>query len=108
MSEHHLDFTNTFSNISNKNYINDNISDFLKEWRTFDIDYNLMKETNPIVIPRNHLVDQALKAAEQNDLKPFKELMKILSQPFNYDLNINRYLKEPNEDERVTKTYCGT
>ncbi len=108
MSEHHLDFTNTFSNISNKNYINDNISDFLKEWRTFDIDYNLMKETNPIVIPRNHLVDQALKAAEQNDLKPFKELMKVLSQPFNYDLNINRYLKEPNEDERVTKTYCGT
>ena len=38
----------------------------------------LMKNSNPFVIPRNHKVEEALKAAEKNNLKPITKLLEIL------------------------------
>ncbi len=43
----------------------------------------LMKKNNPLVIPRNHKVEEALEAAEKNDLKPFTKLVEILKKPYN-------------------------
>ncbi|MCH4891119.1 YdiU family protein [Acidaminobacter sp. JC074] len=108
MQEHKLDFTNTFASLSNPDFEDERLASFLKEWRTFDIDYDLMKQTNPRVIPRNHLVDQALKAADKNDFKPFKSLMKILKDPYNYDIEEVQYTNQPQPHERVLRTYCGT
>ena len=41
-----------------------------------------MKSVNPLVIPRNHKVEEALNAANQNDLKPFLKLLEILDNPY--------------------------
>ena len=42
----------------------------------------LMKSNNPLVIPRNHKVEEALEAAEKNDLKPITQLIEILKDPY--------------------------
>ena len=38
----------------------------------------LMKNNNPLIIPRNHKVEEALEAAEKNNLEPFNNLVEIL------------------------------
>ena len=41
-----------------------------------------MRNNNPLVIPRNHKVEEALEAAEKNDLKPFNKILEILKNPY--------------------------
>ena len=42
----------------------------------------LMKNNNPLIIPRNHKVEEALEAAEKNDLKPINQLIEIIKNPY--------------------------
>ena len=72
-----------------------------------DIDYELMKANNSIVIPRNHHVDNALKEAENSNYKPLKELVEVLTTPYNYDMD-SIYTNSPKPNERIQYTYCGT
>lgn len=63
--------------------------------------------SNPIVIPRNHLVERAVKAAEQRlDFAPFHELLAAVTRPFT--ASSERMMSPPQEDEVVRHTYCGT
>ena len=66
-----------------------------------------MRAVNPAVIPRNHLVEAALAAAEQGDFAPFEALLTVLSQPFS-DAAPERFTLPPREEERVLQTFCGT
>ena len=51
-----------------------------------------MHEANPLVIPRNHLVEEALNSAtENNDLTKVKELLKILKDPYKNKSNTDYY-----------------
>lgn len=69
-----------------------------------------MKKANPVYIPRNHLVEEALSAAtEQQNLKPFTELMQVLSKPHELAA-IDKKFESP-APAAVTanyKTFCGT
>ena len=38
----------------------------------------LMKRNNPVVIPRNHKIEEVLNAAQEHDLKPFLRFLEIL------------------------------
>ncbi|MCG8437018.1 MAG: hypothetical protein MI751_02930, partial [Pseudomonadales bacterium] len=68
----------------------------------------LMRNSNPAVIPRNHLVEQALTAAtEQHDLAPAKALLAVLGQPYGDDAP-EQYRRPPEPQERVCQTFCGT
>jgi uncharacterized protein YdiU (UPF0061 family) len=67
----------------------------------------LMKNNNPLVIPRNHKVEEALKAAEKNDLKPFNQLIEILKDPYTQKDDIINYQTPSNLDEKY-QTFCGT
>ncbi len=68
-----------------------------------------MRHTNPAVIPRNHRVEQALKAAvEDGDFIPFEEILCILEHPFEDRPELAGYTEPPQEDERVLRTFCGT
>lgn len=68
-----------------------------------------MRRVNPAFIPRNHLVEAALKAAtERDDLEPFKALLKVLSQPFDDQPGSERYALPAQPEERVLQTFCGT
>ena len=67
----------------------------------------LMKNNNPLVIPRNHKVEEALEAAEKNDLKPFNQLIEILKNPYTQKDDIINYQTPSNLDEKY-QTFCGT
>ena len=60
---------------------------------------------NPVYVPRNHLVDAALTAAEAGDLAPFHEMVDVLRRPFDERAGLERWT-EPGSGPFVT--YCGT
>ena len=67
----------------------------------------LMKINNPVVIPRNHKVEEALKAAEKNDFNPLTQLIEILKDPYTQKDAIFDYQIPSNSDEKY-QTFCGT
>lgn len=70
---------------------------------------NVMRQANPLFIPRNHLVEEALKGAtEQQDYQPFEDLLKVVSRPFEEQPNAARYAAPARPEERVLYTFCGT
>jgi len=67
-----------------------------------------MREVNPAVIPRNHLVERTLTAAEQSDdLEPFQDLLRVLKNPYQTP-DSAKYETPPDPEERVLQTFCGT
>jgi len=95
----------------------DLISDWLNAWKTLlnketnktDEIYNSMNSVNPLYIPRNHLVERAIKLAiEDNDFSYMLELSEVLENPFiKQDVDADFSLP-PKEDEKVHQTFCGT
>ena len=91
MKINQADYTNTFcylmniSSIKNEIYKDKNFIDWFKIWEkrilinggTKENSLQLMKKNNPIVIPRNHKVEEALEAANNNDLKLMNHLLSI-------------------------------
>jgi len=68
-----------------------------------------MYAVNPVFIPRNHLVEEAIDAAtRQNDFEPFNTLVDVLSQPGVFDKDKARYAIPPSPDQVVSQTFCGT
>ena len=69
----------------------------------------VMYSANPVFIPRNHLVEEALRAAtEQGDFEPFNALVDVLSQPFAYNPERARFATPPRPEQVVRQTFCGT
>lgn len=69
-----------------------------------------MRRVNPYVIPRNHLVEQALEAATtNNDLAPFNQLLEVLSDPYT-EREVARLYAQPASPEQTAchRTFCGT
>jgi len=68
----------------------------------------LMRSVNPAVIPRNHRVEEALSAAEeQNDLAPLQRLLEALAKPFESRSDLAEYRDPPIDDDGY-RTFCGT
>ncbi|MCJ8338616.1 MAG: YdiU family protein [Pseudomonadales bacterium] len=68
-----------------------------------------MNAVNPIYIPRNHLVEQAIKAAEDHaDYGPFEKLQRVLSQPFIEREGLEQYASAAADTSTRYTTYCGT
>ena len=93
------------------------ISNWLKEWKELIKDENLankaiafsMEGSNPVFIPRNHLVERAIEAAvESNDFSEMKTLLTILSKPYEEQSRYGEYMKPPKSHEVVHQTFCGT
>ena len=93
------------------------ISNWLKEWKELIKDQNLdkkeiassMESLNPVFIPRNHLIERAIKAAvENNDFSEMKTLLTILSKPYEEQSKYDEYMKPPKPHEVVHQTFCGT
>ena len=121
MHQKKADYTNTFCFLMGIKIQKDRIfenNDFInwkKKWekrlksenKMFDENLKLMKTSNPLVIPRNHKVEEALKAAEEEDLKPFNQLTEILQNPYLNQKDIINYQVSPNYNENY-QTFCGT
>jgi serine/tyrosine/threonine adenylyltransferase len=68
-----------------------------------------MRMTNPVFIPRNHMVEAALNAAvERQDFQPFENLLKVVSHPYEDAPNLGQYATPARPEECVRQTFCGT
>lgn len=64
---------------------------------------------NPAVIPRNHLVEEALGAAvDEDDFEPFNDLLDALAHPYESGRCPERYEKAPEHPDPNYRTFCGT
>ena len=67
-----------------------------------------MMNNNPYIIPRNHLVEEALKNAEKGDFTFMDNLLKALKNPYSYSKDLEKYTKLPEKSNTPYVTYCGT
>lgn len=68
----------------------------------------LRRAHNPAVIPRNHLVEAALAAAQQGDLAVMERLLAVLAAPYDHERPVSECrMPDPNGGEGY-KTFCGT
>jgi uncharacterized protein YdiU (UPF0061 family) len=67
-----------------------------------------MDRVNPIYIPRNHLVEEALTAASSGDMAPFEQLLDVLLQPFDERPGLERYALPAPPGCAPHVTFCGT
>jgi len=69
-----------------------------------------MRAVNPIYIPRNHLVEEALTAAtDHSNLDLFDRLLDVIGRPFTERAGMEHYAQPaPREFTACYKTFCGT
>ena len=69
----------------------------------------VMDRVNPIYIPRNHKVEEALTAAsEKDDMGPFERLLGVLERPFEERDELDDYAKPAPDEFAGYQTFCGT
>ena len=68
-----------------------------------------MNAVNPLYIPRNHLVEEALRAAvDDGDLAPFRALLEVLGNPYTEQSDRQRYAEPAPSSFGPYVTFCGT
>jgi uncharacterized protein YdiU (UPF0061 family) len=82
--------------------------DWMSRWRALGPDAESMDRTNPIYIPRNHLVEEALTAATAGDLDPLARLLAAVTAPYDERPGLERYASPAPEDFGAYQTFCGT
>ena len=101
---------------SDKLFQNDTFLNWHQKWQTrlklnkkpMELSLNLMRTTNPIVIPRNHKVEEALDAASiKDDLGPLFKLLQVLEKPYEDRSEIIAY-QSPSISSEQYQTFCGT
>ena len=98
-----------------KNYDDKDFQNWKKRWNerlktnnnTPEKYIKLMRSVNPIVIPRNHKVEEALEAAERNNLELINQLIEVLREPYTQKKDILDYQISSPFSEKY-KTFCGT
>ena len=120
MKNNNADYTNTFCHlmgvkIDDEVYINDDFKSWTNEWEkrlklnnSSEKHLELMKKTNPVVIPRNQKVEEALADADKGNLETMNKLLKVLSNPYSDQENINEFQKPATIGNEKYQTFCGT
>ena len=122
MHKNKADYTNTFCFLMDENfqhskiYNDENFLIWKERWKerlklnnnTPEKYLSLMKSVNPLVIPRNHKVEEVLESANNNDLSPLKKLIKVLEKPYEKTKENIDYQSPAPSSEKKYKTFCGT
>jgi len=122
MHQNKADYTNTFCYLMNKKIKEDKIYDnqgfisWKQQWQerlklhnnSPEKSLKLMRSANPLVIPRNHKVEEALEAANNDDLNPMKNLLKVLEKPYESQEGISEYQSPAPASDIKYQTFCGT
>lgn len=82
--------------------------EWLGRWLALNPDAEAMDRVNPIYIPRNHLVEEALTAASSGDTSPVRQLMNALAAPYDERPGLQRYAAPAPADFGHYRTFCGT
>ncbi len=87
----------------------DSFDAWFAQWAGRNPDPVGMDRINPLYIPRNHLVEEALAAATAGDLGPLHELLDVLGSPYRKRDGLERYATPaPAEITARYQTFCGT
>jgi serine/tyrosine/threonine adenylyltransferase len=71
--------------------------------------HQLMRNSNPAIIPRNHRVEEALEAAVKlGDYSVMQRLLSVLSRPYEHSPEQAEYCTLPAPSTRPYRTFCGT
>ena len=122
MHQNKADYTNTFCYLmneeinNNKIYYNEEFLMWKKRWQerlklnnnTNEKFLKLMKSTNPLIIPRNHKVEEALVAANNDDLSLIKKIIEVLKKPYENNKEIINYQNLAPLNNKKYQTFCGT
>ncbi len=103
-----LDYTSFFRRLA-IGAVEPAFEDWAARWRDLNPDAEAMQRANPVYIPRNHLVEEALSAATAGDMEPFDRLLAVVSAPYDERPGFERYAEPAPEDfGRCFQTFCGT
>jgi uncharacterized protein YdiU (UPF0061 family) len=83
---------------------------WLEQWRAIAAPaaVDAMRASNPVIIPRNHRVEEAIRHAYGGDFAPFHRLADALARPFEECPLSAEYERAPEPHEVVHQTFCGT
>jgi uncharacterized protein YdiU (UPF0061 family) len=82
--------------------------DWLSRWRALSPDADAMDRVNPVYIPRNHLVEEALAAATGGDMAPFERLLDVVAAPYDERPGLEHHADPAPQDFGDYRTFCGT
>ncbi|MCV7408406.1 hypothetical protein AWC05_05115 [Mycobacterium florentinum] len=119
LKESHVDYTSFFRHLGRAargdaepargGFVNlAGFDEWMSRWRALGPDAASMDRSNPIYIPRNHLVEEALTAATAGDLGPVRQLLEAVSAPYDERPGFERYASPAPEDFGTYQTFCGT
>ena len=67
-----------------------------------------MNKVNPVYIPRNHKVEEALAAAVEGEMGPFETMLAVVTAPYEERDGLEAYAEPAPADAAPYKTFCGT
>ncbi len=116
------DFTSTFRDLTydnlseNENYHSLTFKKWHSLWQArllrnakpIELALDLMRKFNPVVVPYNHYVEEALAAAEKGDMNSFTSLLAALETPFSLTSTNEDYRRLPINSISNYQTFCGT
>ncbi len=123
MHVNRADFTNTFRSLTyDENFgiemLNtDEFARWKEKWQerlsrqqqSKSSSHQLMKDSNPVIIPRNHSVEEALEAAQRDgDYSVMERLVRALSSPYEHTSDKDYYSTLPEPTACRYRTFCGT
>ena len=122
MQKNKIDYTNTFvflvdETIENSEVYNNADFDLWKiKWKkrltmfgnSHDKSMELMHSSNPMVVPRNHKVEEALTLANNGDLTLFNKLIEILKNPYLVNKSDLEFMSPAPHSNKKYQTFCGT
>ncbi|WP_245733300.1 protein adenylyltransferase SelO [Lentzea jiangxiensis] len=120
MQENHVDYT-SFFHLLGKAARGDaeparslfldlaGIDAWIARWRELGPDAEEMDRVNPVYIPRNHLVEEALAAGAAGDLAPLHNLLEAVTSPYGERPGLHHFAAPAPQDFSATyRTFCGT
>lgn len=124
MEEYRADYTNTFVRLTlelmgkNGDYLegtsflfkSKDFEAWREKWKNsifvLEDSIEIMKKSNPYIIPRNYNVEYALEQANNGNMEFFNDFLNALQNPFDFNENLNKYQNTPKMENY--RTYCGT
>ena len=115
------DYTNTFCFLmgiydGDEIHKNKSFEDWLDAWKNRsslnnsdkEKQFELMKKVNPVIIPRNHKVEETLSDAEKNNYKTLNILLSVIQNPYDPKVDILKFQTPAPASKEKYQTFCGT
>jgi uncharacterized protein YdiU (UPF0061 family) len=106
------DFTNFFVDLTHQRPLSEHWKEWFKKWtQNIEDKYKsleLMRQTNPVVIPRNHQIERIIQDAIEGDYTSFQAALETWTNPYDPAHLDGPWTAAPKPEEIVPATFCGT